>query len=389
MRFDGIPPRCFPGYACPGDSGFGMSAFAGFQSGAGFFSEAGKNQGMDTSTERTVADVGEQGLIAAIHRLQPPVPAGTLVGIGDDAAVLALNRDDKLLVSTDMLVESIHFRRDWSDAEQVGEKAVAVNVSDIAGMGGVPYALLSSIAVAPTLTMDWVERFYRGFARAADVYGAVLIGGDTVGSPGPIVVNVTILGFAKKPILRRGACPGDRVLVTGRLGAAQAGLELLQRGWRWPGRRAPERAVLAQHMRPIAQVAAGQILSSQAHALTDISDGLASELQELVQFGGVGIRVDAKRVPIDNPTHQVAADLGQDALDWALFGGEDYELLAAVPPSGVREMMAAFASQNLVLTDIGEVTDRPGMWIVRGGQEVPLHVRRFNHFGVEDQGPRP
>jgi thiamine-monophosphate kinase len=330
-----------------------------------------------------VRDVGERHLIAVIHRLQPPAPAGTLAGIGDDAAVVVPPAGEKLLVSTDMLVEGVHFRRDWMTAEQVGEKAVAVNVSDIAAMGGRPYGLLTSIALPPDLPVDFVEGFYRGFARAADQYGAVLIGGDTVGSPGPVVVDVTVLGFAEVPVLRRGGRPGDRLVVTGRLGGSRAGFELLRRGLGWPGRHASERAVLARHLRPEARVAAGRELAQRAHAMTDVSDGLAEEVGLLVDFGGIGAVVRAESLPLDTPTKTVARHLGADPVIWALYGGEDYELLAAVPPSAVPELTAALRRLGIPLTEIGELVDRPGLTLIRGGREEPLArvtPEAFDHF---------
>lgn len=328
-----------------------------------------------------MAEVGEQDLIAAIHRLQPPAPPGCTSGIGDDTAVIEPPSGQKLLVSADMLVEGIHFRRDWMNPEQVGEKAVAVNISDIAAMGGTPYALLTSIALPGDLPFAWAEGFYRGFARAADLYGAVLIGGDTVAIPGPVVVDVTVLGWVKQPVMRRGARPGDRLVVTGRIGASRAGLELLLSGLRWPGEHAPERAVLAHHMGPIARVGAGQVLAERAHALTDISDGLAAEVHELIKVGGIGARLDADRLPIDTPTRTVAEERHQDPVEWALYGGEDYELLAAVPPTAVAGLAVLMADLGVPLTDVGEVVDRSGLWLVRDGKEARLDPQGgFQHW---------
>lgn len=337
----------------------------------------------------TMAEVGERDLIAAIHRLQPPAPPGCTSGIGDDTAVIEPPTGQKLLVSADMLVEGIHFRRDWMNPEQIGEKAVAVNISDIAAMGGTPYALLTSIALPGALPFAWAEGFYRGFARAADLYGAVLIGGDTVASPGPVVVDVTVMGWVRQPVMRRGARPGDRLLVTGRLGASRAGLELLLNGLRWPGEHAPERAVLAQHMGPLARVGAGQVLARRAHALTDISDGLATEVYELIRMGGIGARLDADRLPIDTPTRTVAAERQQDAIAWALYGGEDYELLAAVPPTAVVELVEAVTGLGVPLTDIGEVVDRSGLWLLQDGKEGRIDPHGgFQHWSASAPGAR-
>ncbi|MBX5467317.1 MAG: thiamine-phosphate kinase [Firmicutes bacterium] len=332
-----------------------------------------------------VRDLGERGLIAAIHRLQKSPPRGYL-GIGDDAAVLPANGQG-WLVSTDMLVEGIHFDPEWTSPGQLGEKAVAVNVSDIAAMGGTPRGLLTSLSLPGHLPVAWVEAFYRGLAKALDEYGAVLLGGDTVGSLGPVVISVTVLGQAVEadPVLRQGARPGDRLVVTGRIGAARAGLALLRDGVRWPGRNVAERSVLTAQLLPKARVEAGLRLASLAHAMTDLSDGLVAELLELTQFGGVGAKVWEDRLPVDGATREVAGRYRVEPSQWAYYGGEDFELLAAVPPSRVEEARRRLAECQLTLTEIGVITDVPGVVAVRpGGREEPLSEGEiFDHFHLD------
>lgn len=329
-----------------------------------------------------VYELGERGLIAAIHRLQKTPPRGYL-GIGDDAAVLPPSGDG-WLASSDMLVEGVHFRSEWVNPGHLGEKAVAVNLSDIAAMGGVPRGLLTSIGLPRDTQVDWVEAFYRGMAKALDEYGVVLLGGDTVGSPGPLIISVTVLGQVEggAPVLRRGAKPGDRLVVTGRLGASRAGLALLQDGVRWPGRNVTERSVLTAHLMPKARVDAGLRLRPLAHAMTDISDGLVAELVELVQFGGIGARIFEEQLPVDGATAEVARRYRQDPRQWVYYGGEDYELLAAVPPSRLEEARERLSECQVSLTEVGVVTDTPGLTAVRpDGKEEPLNERgAFDHF---------
>lgn len=328
-----------------------------------------------------VREAGEQGIIGLIHRLQTAPPPGYL-GIGDDAAFLPPT-ENGLLVSQDMLVEGIHFRWDWSTPQQVGEKAVAVNLSDIAAMGGEPRAILTSLALPPTLRVEVVEDLYVGMAQILDQYGTVLVGGDTVASPDRVVLDVTVLGTPGPhgPISRRGARPGDRVFISGRVGASYAGYTLLSHGVEWPGREVDERSVLTAHLLPIPRLSLGRELGSLAHAMTDISDGLYQEFLELTRFGAIGMDIDADRLPVDQATRHIARRFESDVLDYSLHGGEDYELLVVVPSSRVHEMSEIADKVGVPLTEVGVVTDRTGIAIYRQGHEVRVEGEHgFEHF---------
>lgn len=331
-----------------------------------------------------IQDIGERELISIIHRLQARPPMG-YVGIGDDAAFIPPNSRG-LLISQDMLVENLHFRGDWMTPEQLGEKAVAVNVSDIAAMGGIPLALLTSLSVPGPLDVEWVESLYRGIAKALDRYGVVLIGGDTVGSHDRITLDITVVGEPgpSGPILKTGARPGDRVFVSGRLGAAYAGFMLLSHGITWPSTVVAERSVLMAHLNPAARVKVGQQLGPWAHALTDISDGLAAELQEITQFGRIGAVIFEDRLPIDGATRITAERFASHPTDFALYGGEDYELLAAIPPSRVAEVQEIEARTGVVMTEIGVITETPGirMAAAEGEPEHVIQGHIYNHFPV-------
>lgn len=323
---------------------------------------------------------GERQLISVIQHLQANPPIG-YVGIGDDAAFLPAGPQG-WVVTSDMLVEGVHFRWDWIDAEQLGEKAVAVSVSDVAAMGAIPRAALTSLALPAGFDLEAVEALYRGIARGLDRYGAVLVGGDTVRSASGWVLDVTVLGEpgANGIALRKGAMPGDALVVTGRLGAARAGLVLLERGVRWPGQRASERSLLTAHLRPQARVEAGLVLAEIVHALTDVSDGLLAELFELVVKPGFGARIIESNLPIDRATRDLAAAIGEDPTVWAYTGGEDYELLAAVPPGRIDELREAMKPLHVPVTVIGEVQEQPGIVAVRRGETVALGEGGFDHF---------
>jgi thiamine-monophosphate kinase len=333
----------------------------------------------------TVREAGELGVIEAARRHGGG--GGRIVaGIGDDAAVLAVPRGQRLLASCDMLVEGIHFRRDWAGPDQVGEKAAAVNLSDIAAMGGRPIALLTSLALPPGLPMAWVEAFYDGFERLANRWGSPLVGGDTVGSPGPVVVDVTVLGVARKPVPRTGAAAGDVLVLTGPVGAAAAGLALLERGVRWPGGGAGERRLLEAQLTPRPRVDEGRWLAEVARAMTDLSDGLGVGLVNLL--GGLGATLDASQVPRLPEVSEVAGRLGMPETQLILNGGEDYELLAAVPSEAWPALADTFRRRRRPLHRIGVVHAGPELVWRELGREVTLRVRPFDHFGVghDDSG---
>lgn len=328
-----------------------------------------------------VKQLGERGIIAMIHRMQSSPPVG-MVGIGDDAAVLPAVPHG-WLISQDMLVEEIHFRWDWAAPEQVGMKAAHVNMSDVAAMGGRPRAALTSLAVPTTLASEVLERIYRGLTRAFDPYGVVIIGGDTVGTVDRLVLDVAIIGEPASvgAVLRTGARPGDRLLVSGRLGASYAGYMLLSHGASWPGNGIDDRSVLTAHLEPQARIELGEAVAPMVHAMTDISDGLAEEVAELTQFGAVGADVWVDRLPICQATRRVAESFQSDGRDYALFGGEDYELLMAVPPSHLDRVLEVAQTLSVAVSEIGTITDRREVRWLDGGQPVEIKGGpAFDHF---------
>lgn len=275
----------------------------------------------------TVADLGEFGLIDAITRVTAEQAPGedVLVGPGDDAAVLRVRRGH-VVVSTDLMVEGRHFRRDWSEAEDVGHRAAAQNLADVAAMGGRAQWLTVGLAVPADLPASWVLDFARGFSAECGSVGAGLVGGD-LSRADQITIAVTVMGACTvAPVLRSGARPGDVLALCGRQGWAAGGLAVLGRGFRSP------RVLVEAHRRPQPPYAAGpEAAEAGASAMVDVSDGLLAEAGHLARASGVGIDIDTASLEVPEPLAAVAAATGADPLQLVLTGGDDHALLATFP----------------------------------------------------------
>ncbi len=317
-------------------------------------------------------------LIAELAALFEPPDDG--LGIGDDAATWPAASGAVQVGTTDMLVEGVHFRLDWTTPADLGWKALAVNLSDLAAMGAAPRRALVSVAVDPARRGLIIE-IYRGLKDLAERTGTLVVGGDTVRSPGPLVINVALVGEADPArLLRRDAArPGDLVAVTGRLGASAAGLALLSDG-RDP--RDPAAApLLVAHHRPSPRLAAGRLLAAHGVRCTiDISDGLASEALHLARASGVGIEIDVDRVPLEPAAVRLLG--GRRSRELALAGGEDYELLCTVGRRLVDDLAPALEADG-GLTILGEVTDAMAAGTVRfvdAGQPIELAEKGYEAF---------
>jgi thiamine-monophosphate kinase len=340
-------------------------------------------------TMQTVGDLGEFGIIARLTQGLPPRP-DVVLGVGDDAALLDVGSADALLVATcDAQVEGTHFRLDRATPEQIGQRAMTVNVSDIAAMGALPRFALVSLLLPATFDIAVLEGIYAGLRSACTEYGVALVGGNVVRNPERLIIDITLLGTAaREHVLRRdGAKPGDAILMTGTAGAAAAGLRLLDD----PGlaeRIAPNmRAMLEAAQRtPSARVAAGQWLARNgATAALDISDGLAADLAHLCAASGVGAVLDAASLPIVQPTRVIAETIGCAASDLALFGGEDYELLFTAPAAQAADLAAGlFVATHTRATIIGTTQAAPGMWLQTASGTLPLPARGWDHLRAAD-----
>jgi len=330
----------------------------------------------------------ERALIASIRRraaLADDSSAAVRVGIGDDCAVLEPSAGSLLLATTDLLIENVHFRRRYAEPADVGWKALAVNLSDIASMGGRPRWSLVALACPADTRPEEVEAFYDGALALAAEHSVTVVGGDTSASPAGWIVNVTLLGeTARTPVLRSTARAGDIVAVSGSLGRSAAGLAVLERS-------APPDApadlladATAAHLRPRPRVKEGQWLAAAGGvtAMIDLSDGLATDLAHIAEESGVAARVDMSRLPVDPSTRAVARALGRDPLAWATGGGEDYELLLTCEPLALARLTEGLArATGAHLTSIGEIVRGAGAvhFVDAEGHEVPV-AAGFEHF---------
>jgi thiamine-monophosphate kinase len=300
--------------------------------------------------DATLADVGEFGLIDA---LLPLFEQGehVLVGPGDDAAVLRV-RSGHVVVSTDLMVEGRHFRREWASGADVGHRAAAQNLSDVNAMGGRATSLTVGLAAPPDLPVAWAVDLATGIAEEAAKVGASVVGGDLTRSD-QIVVSVTVLGTCTvAPVLRSGAEPGDVVALCGRQGWAAGGLAVLGRGFRSP------RVLVEAYRRPEPPYAAGPVAAEAgATAMVDVSDGLLAEAGHLARASGVAIDLRSDAFEVPEPLHAVAAALGSDPLRFVLTGGDDHALLACFPdatsvPDGWRPVGAVTGGEGVTLDGV-------------------------------------
>ncbi len=327
-------------------------------------------------------ELGEFGLIA---RLAEAVGAGrgpVVVGIGDDAAVLEAPSAGYLLVTTDACLEGQHFRRQWLTASQIGWRATAAALSDIAAMGGEALAVFVSAGLPPTEEAAFAEQLLSAVHEAAAEHGAALAGGDTCASPDRIYLDVVAVGQAQHPWLRSTAQPGDVLLVTGTLGESAAALHLLEAGSVQNADGLPP--VLRQRfVHPTPQFAVAECLRQlpQPPCAIDISDGLVQDAAHIAEASAVALTIHTTHIPVAEACREVAADADADALQWALTGGEEYELLLAVPRGSVEQARALVEPEGIKLTEIGFVTAGEGVTVVDAdGKQIELAHGGWDHF---------
>ena len=314
-----------------------------------------------------------------------PAP-GVVLGPGDDAALVDLGRHTGVLTA-DMLVEGVHFDRDAMAPRDLGFKAISVNVSDVAAMGGSPRFAVVSLALTADVDAGWVVELYGGLREAAGEYGMSVVGGDTSRAP-VVVLSVAVTGEVAVggAVTRAGARPGDRLAVTGTLGGSAAGLRLLRvdpRRIRGAAAAERARALIASHVRPLARVGEGQTLAQAgATAMIDVSDGLSLDLARLCRASGAAAAVRLASVPVTPGLDELRGLLGADPLELALGGGEDYELLVALPGDAFEPARVLLAERfGTPLTDIGELRAGEGMVAIEpDGAERPLATTGWDHF---------
>lgn len=330
--------------------------------------------------------LSERGIIERIRQQASSGDGSLLLGIGDDCA--AIKRGDGLveLVTTDTLIEKVHFDLAWHPPELLGRKAAAVNLSDVAAMGGQPRYCLLSLALPADFTESWLEQFMGGFLAILAEHGTQLIGGDTVKSEGGHLISVTVMGEApaSEILLRSAARPGDLVMVSGSLGQAAAGLEICRRGldtgntgWR---------ELCAAHLDPSPETALGRVLAASGlvNAMMDLSDGLATDLAHLCEESGVGAEIDAASLPVSDALLAAAESLGCEPMSWALSGGEDYRLLFTVPAGNseeLRELIQQELSRDIF--PVGRIVEGQGVVLVDEGKRLDIAYQGYDHFAAD------
>ncbi len=336
---------------------------------------------------RGLEALGEFGVIGLFRQAAQPGRAWTVLGIGDDCAVLDAGSDERLLVTTDALVERVHFLRDAISPEQLGHKAMAVNLSDIAAMGAEPTAAFLTLALTADLTPAWVEAFRDGLVSSAQKHRVDLLGGDTVSSKADLAVSLTLLGRASagQVIRRSGMAAGDVLFLGRQVGGSAAGLHLVLGG---PGDLAEgdRQALLAAHLTPEPQVGLGRLLGERrlASAMIDVSDGVVQDLGHLCEASRVGAEIDADALPLPEAAVRLASAAGLDARDWGLRGGEDYCLLFSAPADRADEVEAVcLAELGLQVFPIGRAVEGKLVRVRRDGTWSELGPGGFDHFAKQ------
>lgn len=315
-------------------------------------------------------DLTEEQLLEAIRRVLSGAGPEVRVGVGDDAAVLAPTAGE-LVITADALVENVHFLRGATGAHDLGHKAIVVNVSDISAMGASPRSAVCTLTLTPDVEASWVMELFGGMREACDEYALWLVGGD-LSRGGEIAISITVTGEVApgRAVLRSGARPGDRLVVTGELGGSAAGLRFT----RLTRPTQEQRVAIRRHLRPTARVGEGGVLARHgATAMIDISDGLSIDLSRLLKASGVAARLELDRLPVGHLA----------TIDDALGGGEDYELLAALPDPDAVDAAAAELKEafGVPLSQIGIVVEGEGPVAVSSdGSEHPLEPTGWDHF---------
>ncbi len=329
---------------------------------------------------------GEAALIKVIREKYGAAGSDDLaLSIGDDAALIRSN-DRFIIVTTDLLVENTHFRMDIIDPYLLGWKSVAVNISDVAAMGGTPTYTFVSIGL-PDVDVSVVERIYEGMYDVSAAFGSAIAGGDTVGSACGIVVNVTQLGTVKPELAakRTGAKAGDAVVVTNTLGDSRAGLELLLKHGTDESRRISS-FLVERHLKPEPRVFEAQaaVGTGKVHSMMDLSDGLSSDLKRMCEASGVGARVLAQSLPISQDLHIAATRLDADPVMLAASGGEDYELLITCAASDADALISAIRSMGSGARTIGEIAHDEDVLLVFPNGEERQMPHSWQHFETQD-----
>ena len=348
--------------------------------------------------ETEISTLGEFRLIEHLTRSFPLHNESSHRGVGDDCAVINYGEGRETLITTDLLLEGIHFDLTYVPLMHLGYKAIVVNLSDVYAMNGTPRQVTVSLGISKRFTLEHIEQLYEGMRIACEHYGVDLVGGDTSASVTGLIISVTCLGEAAKDdiVYRTGAKDTDLICVSGNLGAAYMGLQLLERERRVSAGMkdsdfepdfAGKEYIIERQLKPEARrdvIAEMQELGIRPTAMMDVSDGLSSELLHICKDSGVGCRVYEERIPIDYETALMAEEMNMNLVTAAMNGGEDYELLFTVPLAD-HDKVARMNTARL----IGHITkaDLGAAMITRDGQEMEIRAQGWNAFSADDPEP--
>jgi len=321
-------------------------------------------------------ELGEFGLIDRIAA-RASCNSGVKIGIGDDAAAIEPTTGLVTLITTDMLVEGVHFDLAFSDPVSLGRKSLAVNLSDIAAMGGMPRYFLLSLAVPHHIAVEFLDGFMVGLLEMGERFGVSLIGGDTSSSGKGMIISITVIGEQSPDLVvtRRGARPGDLICVTGTLGDSALGLSLLKRGVR-------DGLAISRHLDPTPRVREGIRLAEARlpSAMIDISDGLLADLGHILDLSGAGARLFLDKLPLSADYLEKCSATGEDIYSLPLSGGEDYELLFTAPPGKIATVQSVLMGIGSGCAVIGEITAAGLNLLTASGVEYTPVEWGYNHF---------
>jgi thiamine-monophosphate kinase len=340
---------------------------------------------MPSDAQATVSDCSERELVARIGRHLLPPPAWILVGIGDDAAIVEPERNRVEVLTVDAVVEGVHFDRAFVPPAAIGHRALAVNLSDLAAMGASPRLALLSMALPASLPLSDFDAIVAGFAALAATHRLHVVGGNLTRSPGPLMIDVTLVGTVKRRqgLTRAAPRPGDDLYVSGTIGAAAAGLRLLREVV--SPQSTDDRRLATAYLTPTPRIRLGLLLARNraATACVDLSDGLADGVQRIAEASGVGMMLDAGALPMDPAACALFEARGLDPVEESLAAGDDYELLVAVRPRTRSRLAAAVRHGGVPLTRIGRCTEDRAIAIRRPGRAVAAEAALpagYTHF---------
>ncbi len=329
-------------------------------------------------------EIGEFGFIESIKKECITTLKDVIKGIGDDCAVFGPSSGRVLLFTTDMLVEDIHFLKSKMSPYQLGWKSIAVNLSDIAAMGGRPLILLISLAIPAEMDVEIIQDLYKGMKDICEHHKVNIVGGDTVASPDKLVINVSLIGDAKENevLYRSGARPGDSIYLTGNVGDSFAGLKILKKEISSPKSIASYFIKIHNEPKPLIETGMTIAASGFANAMIDVSDGLLPDLGHICKESGVGALLFRSKIPLSSELKLLASRVKFNPLDLALSGGEDYILLLTVPEANIKCFEMVCKDKGLLpLYLIGEIKEEKGIRMVNDdGSIEEISMRGFNHF---------